>query len=371
MKKTDLDTIRKQYGLKNVSHLNKAELVDRLEVLVPALFPLMLEQIGQTQYDLLCILTDRSKLERPIEIDSHCVDVLEQYGIAFSADLDGNECMYVPEELAAVFCKADGEGLRQIVRRNTEWVDLTHGMLHYYGVLDAWKLKSKLEELTGQFVPFVEMLPALQFACVYHQQMALSPDGFHDIRVVDAKEVLREHKRRLNTLLYPFDRKQLLAAALPEYVDRTPEMRRFLEFITTHFRFTEEKLNTFAKELHDAMQAGNQVSSLMKTLQEWIRFPSEAFVNDLMSRFMPLYNSTRQWALKGYAPVELSAEERKHLNPLRFPVEMPASASGVTLPFPADENPIHAASSKVGRNEPCPCGSGKKYKKCCLPASGK
>ncbi len=25
---------------------------------------------------------------------------------------------------------------------------------------------------------------------------------------------------------------------------------------------------------------------------------------------------------------------------------------------------------KVGRNEPCPCGSGKKYKKCCL-RSGK
>jgi uncharacterized protein YecA (UPF0149 family) len=21
--------------------------------------------------------------------------------------------------------------------------------------------------------------------------------------------------------------------------------------------------------------------------------------------------------------------------------------------------------SKIGRNEPCPCGSGKKYKKCC------
>lgn len=25
-----------------------------------------------------------------------------------------------------------------------------------------------------------------------------------------------------------------------------------------------------------------------------------------------------------------------------------------------------AKSNKVGRNEPCPCGSGKKYKKCCL-----
>ncbi|PWI33928.1 hypothetical protein DI392_06935 [Vibrio albus] len=25
----------------------------------------------------------------------------------------------------------------------------------------------------------------------------------------------------------------------------------------------------------------------------------------------------------------------------------------------------HAAAPKVGRNDPCPCGSGKKYKKCC------
>jgi SEC-C motif domain protein len=30
---------------------------------------------------------------------------------------------------------------------------------------------------------------------------------------------------------------------------------------------------------------------------------------------------------------------------------------------PAAQQPIQ--SSKVGRNEPCPCGSGQKYKKCC------
>ncbi|MGB5299295.1 MAG: SEC-C metal-binding domain-containing protein, partial [Thiogranum sp.] len=35
-----------------------------------------------------------------------------------------------------------------------------------------------------------------------------------------------------------------------------------------------------------------------------------------------------------------------------------------------DRASLHAsflgASKKVGRNDPCPCGSGKKYKKCCL-----
>ncbi len=29
-------------------------------------------------------------------------------------------------------------------------------------------------------------------------------------------------------------------------------------------------------------------------------------------------------------------------------------------------NPISAVSRKIGRNEPCPCGSGRKYKQCCL-----
>ena len=30
-----------------------------------------------------------------------------------------------------------------------------------------------------------------------------------------------------------------------------------------------------------------------------------------------------------------------------------------------EEEPQPVASSKVGRNDPCPCGSGQKYKKCC------
>jgi preprotein translocase subunit SecA len=32
---------------------------------------------------------------------------------------------------------------------------------------------------------------------------------------------------------------------------------------------------------------------------------------------------------------------------------------------PAKKNPVKRSQEKVGRNAPCPCGSGKKYKKCC------
>ena len=34
--------------------------------------------------------------------------------------------------------------------------------------------------------------------------------------------------------------------------------------------------------------------------------------------------------------------------------------------MPSHRTPVRHAAPKVGRNDPCPCGSGKKYKKCCL-----
>ena len=35
----------------------------------------------------------------------------------------------------------------------------------------------------------------------------------------------------------------------------------------------------------------------------------------------------------------------------------------------ARQSQAKRSSSKVGRNEPCPCGSGKKYKRCCGAAA--
>jgi uncharacterized protein len=41
-----------------------------------------------------------------------------------------------------------------------------------------------------------------------------------------------------------------------------------------------------------------------------------------------------------------------------------ALSERVPHPVPAPGEPTQAPKP-VGRNEPCPCGSGKKYKKCC------
>jgi preprotein translocase subunit SecA len=54
------------------------------------------------------------------------------------------------------------------------------------------------------------------------------------------------------------------------------------------------------------------------------------------------------------APIPPAAELAEQQAP------MPAASSS-----PAAVAPVKSSQPKVGRNDPCPCGSGKKYKKCC------
>jgi preprotein translocase subunit SecA len=47
------------------------------------------------------------------------------------------------------------------------------------------------------------------------------------------------------------------------------------------------------------------------------------------------------------------------------PTPPAAEERGSALPRPPAGRAKPKKAGKVGRNEPCPCGSGKKYKKCC------
>ena len=48
------------------------------------------------------------------------------------------------------------------------------------------------------------------------------------------------------------------------------------------------------------------------------------------------------------------------------PVRREQLAKPIDTPSPDGEKPMRSATKKIGRNDPCPCGSGKKYKNCCM-----
>jgi preprotein translocase subunit SecA len=53
--------------------------------------------------------------------------------------------------------------------------------------------------------------------------------------------------------------------------------------------------------------------------------------------------------------------DRRQEKKKRIQAGLPGADEG---PLPPPVEPIKAEKD-VGRNDPCPCGSGKKYKKCC------
>ncbi|BEP30313.1 SEC-C metal-binding domain-containing protein [Helicovermis profundi] len=79
-----------------------------------------------------------------------------------------------------------------------------------------------------------------------------------------------------------------------------------------------------------------------------ISFKDMNQVNEVIRLVTDLSNNIRLWENNGYTPKEIFEKfEMPNLKPL-------------------PDKPFSVKKNKIGRNDPCPCGSGKKYKKCCL-----
>ncbi len=146
----------------------------------------------------------------------------------------------------------------------------------------------------------------------------------------------------------------------PRYL---PEREEFLEYTDARKLESEQyrelwkwTVDTLGFEL-DVILALSEIGLLLELggtfhqLLDLLECYDLAFPDDKKAfRFYDLYadasNHQRLWDHKGHTPLELK--------------EIEAAANKNVVPFPEFEQ-----RTKVGRNDPCPCGSGKKYKKCC------
>jgi preprotein translocase subunit SecA len=94
------------------------------------------------------------------------------------------------------------------------------------------------------------------------------------------------------------------------------------------------------------------------------RNPKEEYKREAYALFMEMMGRIRQEVAQKLFRVQLAREEEV--------AEMEAEQRRERLalarqsgPQPATKEPVKRDMDKVGRNEACSCGSGKKYKKCC------
>jgi hypothetical protein len=154
------------------------------------------------------------------------------------------------------------------------------------------------------------------------------------------------------------------------YEEKTPQYNAMAEF-------AEKNLLRFYNENFDVDEIMGEimfeVQSFDSTPDDALDFMGKAGRNIALSKekyaefaklYVALNNNTRNPYNNGFTPTEMLAkisdyEESSYIVNPTF-----ANVLADNFDEPISRNqPLK--SKKIGRNEPCPCGSGKKYKKCC------
>ncbi|WP_102345828.1 SEC-C metal-binding domain-containing protein [Bacillus sp. Marseille-P3661] len=348
--KYELDEIRKSLNIKNASSLKKAELIALLQERIP----MYLEQIyllwDQERFTLLTNIADNGGIFAASNVEPEQIEYFRATGLIYTGTYEGKQILAVPVELIEPIIAMENNGIeRATVKRNTEWIKLTCGLLYYYGTLSGSQLVNMLEKYTKEKIDFIECVNVIQDANTYRKEIYIDEDGFSNRRVFDPKRVKQEHKVRGNVPFYPFTKQQLLTAGEPGFVERNQSYTQLVNFLTNHFEINIMEADSIVEECVYATRIGESPNHVFQFLSNRFEFESMETVQALMDKAIHLMNNTREWFLKGHTSTELSAQGREHLLP---------------LPSKLNSNETQKVV-KVGRNEPCPCGSGKKYKKCC------
>jgi SEC-C motif len=352
--KSDLDSIRKKLDIKNASTLKKADLIEVLQESIPAYLERICKNLDKERYDLLRKVAENGGSIPSPNLEPMQFNFFETYGVLFTGTFKDQKVMVMPQEIVEALLELDGkDDIQSIINRNTEWIKLTNGALYYYGTLKLSQLSDILETHNHGLIRLAEYINVIEQAITYYRVIRMGADGFSNARVVDSETVLREHKMRNELGYYPFTKAQLLAAGELDFVDRNASYRKFVQFLLDHFKMTNEEADMIVEECVYAKRIGEQPKDILQYLQSRVEIENIETLRGIMDRIIDLMNNTRDWFLKGYTPSELRPENNnKSIQSLQ-------NEDRKIVDFHAKKK------QKIGRNDPCPCGSNKKYKKCC------
>jgi preprotein translocase subunit SecA len=93
--------------------------------------------------------------------------------------------------------------------------------------------------------------------------------------------------------------------------------------------------------------------------------PLVEYKKESYNMFMELVASIKYEIIRVLFTVQLRDEEAEKRELEALKAKMEQSNEGITTNLEENTNAVKAGEKKIARNDPCPCGSGKKYKQCC------
>ena len=296
-------------------------------------------------------------------------------GLLFKFDSEnGEETFVIADEVyekVTGLIQKDGTHPFGSMHECKEFADM---LLSIYGVLTVRDFKTLWESAYPKF-------PMSREEIIEFMRASSKDDfayNFYEGKSIISHIVLNENQAqeildsRANYTLFVPSRENLLAwfedSKNPDTTDAFDSHGKFeFEYKNPHFIRMKRFLEKTRKEYEDSadiltdimfyIKDGFRMAHVVNILNEDYELTeelSERETQEFFEIYQELHNSTHLWVNYGSTPNDLfdqNAPDLRYFSPQDFLGQNQSLPDIVTFP-------------KVGRNEPCPCGSGKKYKHC-------
>lgn len=149
--------------------------------------------------------------------------------------------------------------------------------------------------------------------------------------------------------LYVPEKEELLRYADKSYYEKTSHQEKLASMMTKDFfggstLLVKEEIDSIVRQLKVVELDFND---FIKRFSGRFIWENTKHIEEYIQVLTMIANTTRIWVNRGYTPQELAQMEKHYLQQVK-------------------KNELQVIDGgKVGRNDSCPCGSGKKHKKCC------
>lgn len=230
-----------------------------------------------------------------------------------------------------------------------------YGMVHKDKVVEIYNSQNENQISISNIEKLIANLPEeLEDAFIL-----IHKDYFVMETIIENDEFDLMLRKKGDKPYYVPEKEELLKYADDGYFEKSNQYKNLLSYLKKNFfKPGDERAEWLAEDIQGMCQFGVDMQTIFDSFNNMkISFRDMDQANEVLQLIMELSNNIRIWENNGYTPQEIFEKfEKPNLKPLP---DKPFDFGGSKV---VDMN----TRKKVGRNDPCPCGSGKKYKKCCL-----
>ncbi|MGL4762123.1 MAG: YecA family protein [Sarcina sp.] len=338
-----IDTYVKNYEIKGLAKLKKGEVIDKIydTFITEKVLVTTLRALNSKDFKLIKELTEN----KVVDITEYLIfDYVNLFitGLAFIYLEKESVKLVMPDEIIELIKNSNINSIQIDVKEAYELENYLNSFVELYGAFEVDFFVNTFNEYTGKSLSTSELIE------LFNENdntigYAFLEDNYIMNQSVGSFEGYLEDilRHRIAGEYKVLDKETLLKYGEEvDYIEITPEYESFLETLEKVTNNKETALEILFDIQMSFTMNEYDIYEVVGNIDRFVDLDTvgKSLIDKAVKKSVAAYDNTRRWNNRGFTNIEL-----KSLQPVKEVV-------------------------KVGRNESCPCGSGKKYKKCCINA---